>query len=449
MEIFICIFFILISLKLHKNDKFNILLVFNALWLAISILSRMQLYNLYPTSEKAYTIILIGTICFNMGYVISKFLLKNTTSRLRLSTNGRVTSGASHDFEIRFLLIYLLCTIVFAFYIKDLIKIGPYLFNGETLQLIRSLAQDSNSVLYSGRSNLETACRTLMINPFMAALQVLVAFDFWYGKRDKVLFFIDIILVALNTLTDGSRTNLLYLFLHMVIIFSFGGRLNETIDNISKKSKREKKRRKRLFIKFISFGTIALIAATASRSGQNMIKHLYYYFSMEPYMLGTWSDRVDQSGLCSYGMASLYGYSFAIVYFVKNLFGLGSYPSFWLQVTDLVSATDQEWQIISYVNTPANAYVSLFWFPYFDGRYIGVGVVMFIYGMICCYAYISAKKYQDLRHVAIFSILFLGIIMSFVRIQFAQVAYALSFLYVVLCSKRKSKNAPPILIGKV
>ena len=429
MGIFVCAVFIIVSQIKQKGRRFNILFVFNLLWLVVIIFSKIQLYGLYEASERAYNLITIGVLCFDIGYCCCNKIIK-------FKGNG------GNDYHntvtiIRYRVIYLLCVIVCLFYLKDLAITLPKLLSGQGLEVIRQLAQNSNSELYSSRSTIEGALRTLFVNPYMVAIQSIVAVDFWIGKRDKLLFCADVLLCLMNMLSDGSRTCLLYLAIQMAVIYFFSGKHLNAINNIKLMNKTK---RRLIFITVGGLGVLILVLATISRSGQNAIRYLYYYYSMEPYMLDTWMSEVDKLGSFGFGLSSFCGYTFSIIYFVKNLFGLSSYPEFAYNVVLMTTSTDQTWKIISSMGSPANAYVSLFWFPYYDGRIVGVAILMVLYGLFIKQIYLRAHKTMNAKYLALYALLFVGIFMSYIRFQFSQVAQALAFIYIILLFHNQKKK---------
>ena len=429
MGIFICIFFIFISQIKQKGHRLNILFVFNLLWLIIIFFSKIRLYGLYAASGKAYNLIAIGVLCFDIGYCCCNKIIKcNSIEKKDCLYSKNI---------LRYHIIYFLCVVVFIFYLKDLAITLPKILSGQGLEVIRQLAQNSESELYSNRSGIEDALRTLFVNPYMVALQSIVAVDFWIGKRDILLFFGDVLLCVMNMFSDGSRTYLLYLAIQMAVIYFLSGKHLDVINNIKMMNKTK---RRIIFFTVGGLGALILVLATISRSGQNVIRYLYYYYSMEPYMLDLWMSEVDKLGNYGFGLSSFCGYTFSIIYFVTNLFGLSSYPEFAYDVVLMTTSTDQTWKIISSMGSPANAYVSLFWFPYYDGRIIGVIILMFLYGIFIKQIYLRAYKTMNGKYLALYALLFVGVFMSYVRFQFSQVAQALAFIYIILLFHKERMN---------
>ncbi|MBN1036874.1 MULTISPECIES: oligosaccharide repeat unit polymerase [Clostridium] len=429
--IIICIFMLFLGLTTEKKF-FNPITIFYILWGVIFKLSALCLFNLKEASENTYCIILLGLITYGCGYYLIRLLNNRSIFKFR---NSLFERKINVTYMTRYRLLYILGIITILFYLRDLSVVISYILNGNSLDYIRKLAQDSNSVIYINRSIIENTVRLLVITPFVMALQPITAVDFWCGRRDKKLLIINIIIIFLRIITDGSRAILVYLLLHLFVGAGFS---NNT--TIGKNKYNKKIRLKVISFVFLLLGGVALYEATLARSGENVIRYGYYYFGMQPYMFETWSQIVENLGLVGYGFASTNGFWFTIFYIIKNALGLSSYPERWYSIYSIILATDSQWQVIAGDATIANAYVSIFWFLYLDGRIIGILIGMLIYGMIVAKVYISAIRYRTLKSICIYSMILQGICFSFVRLQFADVYYSIAFIYILLFAYKSIIN---------
>lgn len=154
-------------------------------------------------------------------------------------------------------------------------------------------------------------------------------------------------------------------------------------------------------------------------------------------MFEQWAEKADKLHLLGYGMASTNGFSFAVFYILKNL-GLMSYPEAWHSINTIIGETQTQWMIISSFSSRANAYVSLFWYLYLDGRVVGIIIGMLIYGIIGARSYWTALKNMSCKAMCIYAFILQGLIMSFVRLQFGNIIYAVAFI-MILCFYRRVK----------
>lgn len=402
--------FIILEIKKHKITP---LLVFSVLWTIILFLSALRLYGLDMPSDKGYVVIALGMLGFGIGYLIFGKTI------VRLHNDDRV-------YQIRDKFILTLSIITIILYFVDFMKVVNYLASGQTLAYIRTLSQDSTSILYTNRSNLEIAIRTFIIQPFALSLQVIVAMEFWNGKKKWII--IDGIIIVLRLLSEGSRSLLLYLGINLIIIFVLDNKVSYYINLY--KSKKARKRRKRTLKIAVFVGFLLIIATTMSRSGGRALRTTYYYFSMEPTMLCLWIENIKEYG---YGLASVNGIVFPILFVIKNVLKISTYPSYWYNnIFLLINDTDKIWKVISsFDGTRANAYVSIFWFAYLDGGYIGTFIILFILGSIYNLVYNYVRRYKNKKSFCIYAYLLQGLLFSFVRLQFADVSYALGFIFLL------------------
>lgn len=420
--------------KFTEKKIINPVTVFYAVWAIILYLTSLQLYGINDVNESTYTIMLIGFITFVIGYYLWREICKRKQYILKIN-NFRIGLSVNDTFELRYQILYLFCIFCVVIYLMDFSVSVRYLFSGNSLNYIRHLAQDSSSDL-NAQLGIISAIKTLIISPFVMTLQAIVAYDYWLGKKDKKLLAFNIVILLLRVLTDGSRSNLIYFVLH----FSIGYILVYSKKHLKQKSVfksfREVKRSKKIIVAFIIAGIVAILWTTLSRSGEHALRYAYYYFTMEPYMFEIWSKTVDESHLIGYGLASTNGFSFALFYVLKNLRLMSTYPEFWHSINTIIGSTQTDWQIISSFASRANAYVSLFWYLYLDGRIWGVAIGMLLYGAIAANTFWTAIKNMSPRAVCMFAFILQGLLMSFVRLQFANITYAISFIMILVFYRR-------------
>lgn len=424
-----CIFFAIIGI-VYEKKKINALTIFSVLWAIILFLSSIRLYDLNATQDSTYGIIALGIFIFGIGYIFfriffSKKVLPQTTYE--------------KDYNLRYKILYILSIIAILFYLKDLMLIIGDILDGKSLDYIRALAQDSNSILYTSRSALENFLRMIFVLPFIMALQPVVAIDMVSGKKNKILLILNIILLVLRSFTDGSRVMFIYFIIHFLLAFIFSG--SSKHKNVIKKNKN-----KIIVVLVLIIGVVLVYITSVARSGENTLKNMYYYYSIEPYMFEQWKDEVDSRNATGLGTASINGYVYPAIYMVKNILGMENYPERWYNdVFLLINATDKEWQVINSQSIQANAYVSIFWFFYLDGKTLGVIVGCILYSMLIAYNYSKLNLAMNNKNLCVYLFLLQGVVFSYVRMQFANETYAIAYIYILLLmyknsNYRKEKN---------
>lgn len=403
--------YFLIELVIRKQN-ISPMILFSALWFSIIILSGIRLYGLNPTSDFTYLIIFVGLLFWGIGYYSNSFFFLQTAS---------INKYKLHRYVVCLLA---LASIFFCF--KDFVKVLPDLLNGENLAQIRLISQDNTSILYQDVGNIENAIRSFIIYPFMMAFQPIVALEFWKGNRKWL--YLDILIIVFRVLSQGSRIIFIYLLIDLILFYG-----------ITSKNKVIKEYFSRKNIAFlVIIGIVAIIWTTYSRSGDRAFRSTYYYYSMEPYMMNEWIGQIKGWG---FGTASFNGLVYPVIYFFKNvLHFISDYPSYWYNnIFLLINNTDKIWLTISsWDYTQANAYVSVFWAPFVDGGFIAEGIIMFIYGSVVQHYYQSVYVIKNAgdREKCIYALLLQGLLFSFVRFQFADITYVLSFVWIILLYRK-------------
>lgn len=79
-----------------------------------------------------------------------------------------------------------------------------------------------------------------------------------------------------------------------------------------------------------------------------------------------------------------------------------------------------------------NAFVTAFYQPYLDGRYVGVFLILMLFGFMCNQFFVRAYYDIDMKAILIYILLLQKILFSFVRFYFTQQAQALCFILAFL-----------------
>lgn len=409
------------------------LLIFNSIWLVIFILESLHLYGLFISEERIYMYMFGGIVAFNMGYIIWSLFRRRYRLRLK-SSNSNYNSINKFVFEPRYNFLYGLALICIIYYMGSAVDSIIYLLAGNSMGEIRQMVQASDGVHASSLiSKLFNAINVLIIVPGSAVIQVVGAIDFWIGKRNKILFSMGALLAVISAIGEGGRTSIVNFFLYMIIGYVLSGAYLKQKGNLSKKTNRK---RRNIIVFFSIIGILFIGWFSISRTGQTLYKNLYLYFSMEPYMFNLWANKVDSAEIYGYSTASLNGFSFMLLYIVKNIFGV-DFPNHWKMVYDMIRATDSEWQSITNISTQANAYVTTFWFFYLDGRFSGILGGMLAYGMYVAHTFIEAIRYPNAKTICVFAFILQGLLYVFIRFPFSNIYYAISYLMILFIAYKK------------
>lgn len=401
----------------------NTIYLFVLEWIVVMFLAKQKMYGLYDVSASVEQIVLIGCISFLCGHIVSIIFRKYRFVAKRDSSNGT-------SYSLRYEMLYVLGIVCVLYFLPQFVKALGALLSGSSMNAIRLLVQDETSGFSSG-SKIKNLVSNFIVLPSATALEALCVADFWAGKRDKKLLVITATIVLFRIVSDAGRTPLVNLAMYLIFGYLVTHKKREIKNN--KTAKKDRKLVKRCSV--IGLGIILLISL--ARTSSTLSRQLYFYFAMSPVLFSQWKEVVDSANLVTYGLTSLNGYFFSIVYLVRNLFGL-NYPELLQSSYDMIAATDSVWKSIAQGGISANAYISAFWFMYTDYRMIGVIIGMLCYGYIVSRTYFKLINQKNVYHLAMYLLLLQGVMFSFIRFPFAKPYYALAFIIIYLaCRKRE------------
>lgn len=414
----ICLFLCVIGKVLTKK-LINPVTVFCGEWAVIIMLAGLKLNGLKSASDSTFLIFLSGSVFFTIGF----FLLFKSRIRLTIGRRSKYTT----DFVLKYKLVYALGSICVIYFMFQFIQVIPLILSGSSLGTIRALAQNKE-VVSSFSGKIINAIRVLVIMPFSYAILPVTAMDFWLGKRDKKLLLLCGLILFLRLMSEGGRISILYFALHLFVGFTYfkdktqKSRMVELLGKI-------RKSKKVLYIGMI-FMAVIILWASLSRTTNNFLSVLYYYFAMQPYMFEVWADVVVDRGIVGWGVGSFNGMIFPFLYLIKNILGVG-FPAHFERVYRIILETDSEWQIISAFGTRANAYVGSFWYFFLDGGVVGVCLLSLIYGAIGGKLFANAKHRMSIKEICLYSFYMQSVVLSFSGFAFSSVYYGLAYVFLM------------------
>lgn len=392
--------------KKRCHRLLNPVTIFSVIWSSILFLSSLKLYDLNACSDLTYLRFLLGVIFFFVGFFVNYDL---PSFRLYKDTRNNDSNEEYIIDESKYKLLYIIVVFMIVYNIPYLTKSVRTLLSGGNLSIILSnFRQDS----YMEARSLRKVMNNLIVGPMSYAIYPVCAYNI-IKKRKSLLSIMIVLLMIMELLKNGGRTILIYFFLSLLVAFSY----SKESKNFANKTKRFIRKNKRRFIGFAVLIMLIFAIASYSRTGSYLLLHSYYYFSMQPTMFEQWASIVDASGLYGFGEASLNGFTFYPLYIFKNIFNL-SFPEHWYSIYNMVLDTDHIWMPITYLKRKANAYVSVFWFFYLDGRELGIILFSLIYGAFCSNWVKKVKRDSNMKNICLYSMVLFTVFDTYVRMRF-------------------------------
>lgn len=409
----------LIGYKTEKKVLINPITVFCVLWSVICFLSSLSLYTITVPRLDTYLTFLCGTISFMVGYYCIKHYLNKY----------QIYKCKNYGFEVE-LRKKLLCIIAIICILFSLFNLFNVFSQIGTLNMQKVQGALQSGEIYNHSSKVINAITFLFITPISFALPAIVASNLWNKKRDNTLLILTIILCLLRMLMTANRSTFLLLLMFLVVA---------TYVKYLYSSKTEKKNIKKILLGIVCLGTILFVIMTLYR-GHNAFRNLILNFSMPPRMFEIWSDKVAKQNIYGYGLASIFGFLYPIFYIIKNVFGLPGLPSLIQTIYDWIMMTDTLW-VAPGEKITANAYVTLYWFFYLDGRLISILIGMFALGGLSAFVYLKlCSNLKNQKSIACYCMFFYLLTFSFVRLQFSVTNFSLALVFILFVAYKRKKN---------
>ena len=396
-----------------EKNIINPVTIMCSIWGTIDILSSMQLYGLYEAKGETYGCINLGVSFFLVGYITARLKVVNQR-KARVSIT--ISPKQYQLRERRCFLILIVCLIFLGYkviqYRSAIFKSGLSLGAVQT-----SIEKESASV-----PGILNAIYFLIINPMLLALPTAVISDYYVRKKNTMLFFLCAVLCVLRVVTSGGRQAFIQIFFYIFVALYFSK------DAVRKKIGEIKQANQKRKMRVAILGAfIVLLLLTISRTSA-VIKTIYLDFAMQPKMLEIWIDKIQKVGHNSYGIMALLGYIYPACYIIKNFLGLNGIPQVVQSVYDMRMATMSEWVYIG-PNLIANAYVTCFWYFYYDAGVLGIIIGMSLFGYISCKVYRKVKRNPTSKNVCSYMFVAMAIFYTFGDFYPSNPYFVLGYLY--------------------
>lgn len=417
--IFICIIFAYIFWRIEKK-VLNPVTVFCSIWTVITFLSSLELYGVYKTSDDSYFIIFIGIVSYIVGAFLSIYGIKWKKKKL-ISTEKN---------SINYSILYFLGVLALIFLLFQFSETLSLLSQGYDMAHIR--------YLYTGNdlNSLRTSVFRVVMNdslctPMVYLISAVVVVHIFRGNRDKKLIFLALLLVFLSVFNTAGRAILLWVIIYLFYGMSVYGKTFHLSPGM-----------KKIMVFSIFAVGILFFGVTQSRLGKeyNILQQGYLYFATPIKFFDVQVERINSlyGDVVGLGSASLYGFIYIIISLLR-IFGIISANPEFLENIRYLSFSMLEDTVNIGNNVRMNAYATIFFQPYIDGRILGVVIELLLFGFIVGYAYRKAYLYKSDRWVVIYLLLSQKVVFSMVRFYFTQPSQAICLIFAFLITMRKIK----------
>ena len=259
-----------------------------------------------------------------------------------------------------------------------------------------------------------------LMHTSLASLAVMVQCDKANKNRKKKLCIIIILAnLALFTLISGKRSFLVELLVFFLAVLYLQG-------------KRFKIRGRTKFGIVIVLVIViwAFAYISTDRKSESITKTVYLYLcGCVPHL----SIKLQGSAIITKGISSIYGFYQPPLMIFNAIAHIPLLDDIRHSMGELSSYTQDK--VFIGADTTYNAFLSPFYFFYNDGGLVGNLILSFLFGLITTHFYHNHLKKRSYRSMIIYLLIFFSLYMSMVRIQYFQMRFALSFVYVCFIFK--------------
>lgn len=389
--------------------------IFSLIWSVVMGLYQLNIGNFNQISANTYFVIGSGVVAFAVGFYVFKSTVKN---------NRFVVGGirASEKFEyvefINYKLVKFLCFSSILVLLPEAINSLQILVTGGTFEILRTNYSNGYSALNIGILSLY---RNYVVKPFCYIIYPLCAIDFIKGERKRWLLISTFILALFSTLYEGGRVQFVYLAIHFGLVYILSGKQIKIPRKV-----------KRYLIGLIILMVIVVGYITTSRgSSSTFAQSVLMYISGCVPLLDSHLKSLDFHPTYTYGLVAISGFMKPFFTILENI-GF-PYPSFLVNIQH-VFEVEQTISIGAMFHM--NAYVTLFYYMFYDGGYLGNIIEMFLYGGLAWFIY---RRIASMRGTLYYALFFQGLVFSMIRFQFTISHYCLAFILTYFLFKKKLK----------
>ncbi len=382
---------------------------------SVSLLLSIDLY--YPISSNTYAIIGIGLISFMFGCFASTKRSFNKVKQYNERDYSLIlTVKQNCELSLNYNIIFFLSISSILVLLPEAIQNYRMIQAGFDFTDIRT--NYSNGV--SAVTGILAVYRNYISKPFCLLIYPITAIDFLLGSRRKWLIVVTAAITLINMMYQGGRLPILYLVIHLFVIYV----LYRRVIVLSKMQK--------IFVVVLIFLSFVLVSFVTDQRGGKSMQETFSIYTGGCIPLFDNYLRLLYTTPNTFGLASFSGLINSIIAILGN-FGL-NLPDFMYGVN---KALNTEATIYIGPDIKMNAYVTLFYCFFLDGGYVGVIVLMFLYGYYSTYFFYKALLLRNFKWVLIYSIICQSIMFSMVRFQFSTAPYILALFLIPFLMKKK------------
>ncbi len=415
----------------HYRHLFNPITLMFGLWAIIIPLSSKEFYGIAVADYSVYGVIAVGLLSYLIGVVCAN-------NRVRVVLRGsheRINATERYERGIDYGFLYVLSAISLVYFGIIMVRLVPYIKEGNLLAVVRDLAVSSETNELKS-STLIIVLKNFIATPTARLLVALLPVEWVRGRRDKPLIVFSLLIFVLDILTTGGRASILLLGEYSLCVLTMRMVRKGEVVHKGKLSMTQK-------VLLFGLGVLLfffLLKTTYSRKGADVdiFRQVFIYYVAPIKFFEYNKNLIDTvyKGFLGFGTASLYGFFYPFVFLFKLLGFYSEYPQIFV-TSRFLSFTMLEESVHLGETFTMNAYATMVFQPYIDGRWIGVVILCFALGYFTNLSYRKARQTGDIKWLLIYLLFFQKIMNSEVRYYFTMPGQAICLIYALFAVRKK------------
>lgn len=408
---------LLISMFLF-GSKYKMMFLFHGIWSTVLLLHYINLCSYNPVSDKAYVLVLIGTLAFDFGYIIKEHIC------FAYGGGGKINSHKTDMIEsinisllILLMIIHMVLSIYNAYHAKQLLDTG-FLYNQ-----MRQIFQGYIETDFRTHSLLVTY--TYFSAPLMYAITCVVINSFFKEKKLKWYYYVIYCLDLLCYFFYTSGRSMIFFALVLLVFYLIFYK-----SNISYELKRKIVCLAIFLLVIVLLVTIYIFSNVnfTMFRGRFGLGSLYVYGSGPISLLDIYIKEVDKSDIQTFGLVFLNPIH-QTLNAILGFLGFGK-TDLYMSIEELLNYKETFHRIAPNVNL--NAYGTLFYDFYLDFREMGVFLGCFLYGVMSNVIEWKLYRKASEKDMLIGGMYLFSFVQCICRWNFYTIVYCLSFVYILL-----------------
>lgn len=416
---------LVISLYIEKKDILSPTVIFNIVWSIILILFNLQLFKTVEISDEVIIVFFIMIVFFNIGALLYN-LYKNKHKAKVIFKIGDKVINTLGDYKLRKWIFLIFSSITIFVLLLDEIDIIKNLLSGKNFSYIMQVANGKVTVEIKG--TFKVLAYLFIVHPMCYAISPICAVETLVNKKKSYLI-LNIIIIALAVAHHGGRIYIISMLVCYLVV--------------AKRNNFDLKSKIKIIVSKIKYALIILvsllifIAVSDSRGIEDIWLSFYAYLICCIPLSSIYTGSILSNYIATTGgMLSLQGLFYPL-FVVLNYVGVQS-PTCYLDSFDVLNLIENNYVSIgNYSSTGINYFLPAGMYPYIDGGYILEIIVMLALGYIITFYYHSVKFNTNEKNMASYSLMFLGIVLSFMKLFTQSYGYFLGLFYILMVFYKK------------